>query len=93
MPLLVPLLLLLLLSASSHAQTPAQPLRVATRVIPPFVFEENGKLAGFSIDLWQNISEEMKVKSEMAASPTVADLLATVKSGKEIGRASCRERV
>ena len=81
-PLLVPLLLLLLLSASSHAQTPAKPLRVATRVIPPFVFEENGKLAGFSIDLWQSISQEMGARSEMAASPTVADLLATVKSGK-----------
>ncbi len=76
------LLLLLLLSALSHAQTPAKPLRVATREIPPFVFEENGKLAGFSIDLWQNISQEMGSRSEMAAYPTVADLLATVKSGK-----------
>jgi polar amino acid transport system substrate-binding protein len=76
------LLLLLLLSASSHAQTPAKPLRVATRAIPPFVFEENGKLAGFSIDLWQNISQEMGSRSETAAYPTVAELLAAVKSGK-----------
>src|SRR5712692_9198480 len=76
------LLLLLLLSASSHAQTPAKPLRVATRAIPPFVFEENGKLAGFSIDLWQTISQEMGSRSETAAYPTVVELLATVKSGK-----------
>jgi polar amino acid transport system substrate-binding protein len=76
------LLLLLLFAVSSHAQNPAKPLRVATRAIPPFVFEENGKLAGFSIDLWQNISEAMKVRSEMAAYPTVAELLAAVKSGK-----------
>jgi len=76
------LLIFFLLFAPSHAQSPARPLRVATRAIPPFVFEENGKLAGFSIDLWQNIAQEMGVKSETAASPTVADLLATVKSGK-----------
>ena len=73
---------LLLLPGPSRAQAPAKPLRVATRVIPPFVFEENGKLAGFSIDLWQGISEQMKVGSEMVVSPTVTDLLAAVKSGK-----------
>ena len=73
---------LVLLPAPSTAQAPAKPLRVVTRVIPPFVFEENGKLTGFSIDLWQSISEEMKVGSEIAASPTVPDLLAAVKSGK-----------
>jgi polar amino acid transport system substrate-binding protein len=73
---------LLLLPLPAPAQAPARPLRVATRVIPPFVFEEKSQLAGFSIDLWQNISEELKLRFEMAASPTVADLLATVKSGK-----------
>ena len=50
------LLALLLLTGSSRAQAPVKSLRVATRVIPPFVFEENGKLTGFSIDLWQGIS-------------------------------------
>ncbi|HEY3304132.1 MAG TPA: transporter substrate-binding domain-containing protein [Candidatus Binatia bacterium] len=64
------------------AQAPARPLRVATRVVPPFVFEDKGKLAGFSIDLWQNISEEIKARSELAEHPTVVDLLAAVKSGK-----------
>jgi len=76
------LLGLLLLPLSAPAQAPARPLRVATRVIPPFVFEDKGKLAGFSIDLWQNISEEIKARSELAEHPTVVDLLAAVKSGK-----------
>lgn len=70
------------LPPSAPAQAPARPLRVATRVIPPFVFDDNGKLAGFSIDLWQNISEEIKVGSEPAVYSTVVDLLAAVKSGK-----------
>jgi polar amino acid transport system substrate-binding protein len=76
------LAIVLFFPASSFAQTAARPLRVATRAIPPFVFEENGKLAGFSVDLWQNIAEELKVRSDMAAHPTVADLLATIKSGQ-----------
>ena len=73
---------LLLLPDPSPAQAPAKPLRVATRMIPPFVYEESRKLTGFSVDLWQSISEELKLKSEMQVNPTVQDLLSAVKAGK-----------
>jgi polar amino acid transport system substrate-binding protein len=63
-----------------HGQESEQPLRVATRLVKPFVFEENGKLVGFSIELWQRISNHMKVKSEFVIKPTVADLLSAIKS-------------
>jgi polar amino acid transport system substrate-binding protein len=77
------LIALLLPPAFSLAQTPVKPLRVATRVIPPFVFEEKGKLAGFSIDLWDGIAAEMKVRSETPlARATVQDLLSAVKAGQ-----------
>ncbi len=64
------------------AAAPARRLRVAIREIPPFVYKENGKLAGFSVDLWQSIAEEMKTGAEMSVHATVPELLAAVKSGK-----------
>jgi polar amino acid transport system substrate-binding protein len=57
-------------------------LKIATRVLPPFVTEENGKLSGFSIDLWNKIAEEMQVKSEFLKTNSVKDILATVQAKK-----------
>ena len=76
------LLCLLLLVGSSFAQSPAQPVRVATRLIPPFVFEEGGKLTGFSMELWQSIAGELKLSSEKVKAGDVKELLSTVKAGK-----------
>ena len=72
----------LLLVGSSYAQTPAKHVRVATRLVPPFVFEESGKLTGFSIELWQSIAEELKLSSEMVRAGDVKELLSTVRTGK-----------
>lgn len=47
-------------------------LRVATRVIPPFVMQNNDKLTGFSIDLWNKISQELgqaSLQNPIPASP------------------------
>jgi len=30
--------------------------------VPPFVFEDKGKLVGFSIDLWRSITDEIGVR-------------------------------
>src|SRR4051812_33437435 len=79
---LATVLLLLFTSAAARAESPAGVLRVATRVVKPFVFEEDGQLTGFSIELWQEISREMKVKSEFVVTPTVQDLLNSVKSNE-----------
>jgi polar amino acid transport system substrate-binding protein len=77
-------LVLLLIATPGLAQKPEsqQPLLVATREIPPFVFSQKGELSGFSIDLWRSIASEMNVKSKFVEYPTVADLLAAVKDGK-----------
>jgi polar amino acid transport system substrate-binding protein len=55
-------------------------IKVATRVLSPFVTEENGELGGFSIELWRNIAQELDVKSEFIKTNNVGDLLDTVKS-------------
>jgi polar amino acid transport system substrate-binding protein len=68
------------------SRTPApatsKTLKIATRVLPPFVTEENGQLSGFSIDLWNKITEEMQAKSEFQKTNSVKDILAAVQSGK-----------
>jgi polar amino acid transport system substrate-binding protein len=58
-------------------------LNVGTRVgIPPFVFEENGQLTGFSIELWQKIAEELGVQYKLTKNSNVTDLLSRVGEGK-----------
>jgi polar amino acid transport system substrate-binding protein len=75
-------LFLALVPAAGLAQAPTVSVRVATRVVKPFVFEENGELKGFSIELWQEISRRIGVKSEFLVKPTVQDLLQSVKSNE-----------
>ncbi len=55
-------------------------IKVATRLISPFVVEENGELGGFSIELWQNIARELKIESTFQKYANVTDLLDAVKS-------------
>lgn len=57
-------------------------LVVATRHVKPFVFEENGQLTGFSVELWQEIRRQLKAKSTFVVTPTVKELLDTVKAQK-----------
>ena len=73
-------LLVLSIPALGLAQAPTGVLRVATREVKPFVFDEGGHLTGFSIELWQEISRQMNVKSEFIVKPSVQDLLDSVKS-------------
>lgn len=75
------MLLMLLIVDPVPAQNPSQPpLRVATRIVPPFVIDDKGELGGFSIELWRSITEEMGVKSQLIVKPTVADLFSSVES-------------
>ena len=55
-------------------------IKVATRIVSPFVTEENGELGGFSIELWKNIAQELNIKSDFKKTQSVADLLNAVKS-------------
>jgi polar amino acid transport system substrate-binding protein len=68
--------------SSTPALATNKTLKISTRVLPPFVTEENGQLSGFSIDLWNKIAEEMKVKSEFQKTNSVKDILAAVQSSK-----------
>src|SRR5258705_13692098 len=76
--LCVPLLVLIVPFA--FAQPKEQKLRVATRLIKPFVYEQGGQLTGFSVELWQEIAKQMSVQSEFIVKPTGKELLDAVKS-------------
>ena len=39
-----------------------RPLRVATRVIAPFVLPKTDPPAGFSVDLWNEVARRMRVE-------------------------------
>ncbi|BAY27771.1 extracellular solute-binding protein [Calothrix sp. NIES-2100] len=82
---LITLLLVLSVVNPGIAQQPEPATKsflVATRVIPPFVFADNGKLSGFSIELWRSIANKIGVQSKFVEYSTVPDLLAAVKDGK-----------
>ena len=65
---------------ASAPEQAAPKLRVATRVIPPFVIDNKGELGGFSIELWRAIASRLKVESEFKVSPSVPELIETVKA-------------
>ncbi len=64
------------------AQQPAGELRVVTRVLPPMVVERQGQLTGFAIDLWNEISQRLKLKTTYHIAPDVGSLLSDVRSSK-----------
>jgi polar amino acid transport system substrate-binding protein len=75
---------LVLLSANSvFAQAQQEKLRVATRLVKPFVYDEAGTLTGFSVELWHELSRQLKVNSDFVVKASVKDLLQAVKS-KEV---------
>jgi len=77
------LLVVFAFSSDVRAQAPApgQTLHVAVRVLPPFVEQKEGKLTGFSVDLWNAIAERLGTKTEFQIVPDVHAQLDAVKSG------------
>lgn len=57
-------------------------LKVATQNLEPFSFKENGKIVGFSIDLWEEIAREMDLNYEFVFVENVVELLKTVRNGE-----------
>ena len=77
---LMAILFICLAPTVALSQPTDQKFRVATRIIKPFVFEENHALTGFSIELWQEISGQLNAKSEFVMKATVKDLLDATQS-------------
>jgi ABC-type amino acid transport substrate-binding protein len=75
-------LLSLIVVPVTLADEPPRVLHVATRVVPPMVVDDQGRLTGFSIELWNGIAEKLKATTEYKVAPDVGALLQAVQSGK-----------
>jgi polar amino acid transport system substrate-binding protein len=58
----------------------APELRVATRLVPPLVFQNGDDLSGFSIDLWNALAGKLKIKTNYQLTTDVEALLQSVRS-------------
>src|SRR5829696_3389986 len=76
------LLITILFGPTVHAQPASQELRVVTRILPPMVIDQQGQLSGFSIELWNTISELLNVKTAYQTAPNVGALLEEIRSGR-----------
>jgi polar amino acid transport system substrate-binding protein len=57
-------------------------IRVSTKKIEPFVFvDENKKVTGFSVDLWQEIANKLDLETEWVVRDTVKQIVDDVSSG------------
>lgn len=56
------------------------PLRVLTIERPPFAMRQNGQLAGFSIELWQEIATELSLDYELDLRTSFKEMLDEVAS-------------
>lgn len=65
-------------AAPSGAAGPGHALRVATRVLPPFVFRDGDSFTGFSVELWNEIALDMGLTSTWVETPNVKGILAAV---------------
>jgi len=70
---------ILVFAPYTFAQSQPSKLRVATRLVRPFVYEQQGQLTGFSIELWREIARQLNIQSEFVVKPTVKELLDTVR--------------
>ncbi len=69
----------MLAQTQSPQPTPVvQPLKVGTRVLPPFVSLNDGKFEGFSIDLWKALARSANFRFEMVEKGPLRDLLDAV---------------
>ncbi len=67
--------------AAAQTDPPEEPIRVVTKEIEPFVFIENGRPVGFSIDIWDEVASDLGLDFEYIIVDTVAEQLQAVELG------------
>jgi len=72
-------LAVLLVALSAGA---AEKVKVYTKPIEPFSFEQNGKTMGFSIDLWERLAKETGLEYEIVWVKTVGEVIDALKEKK-----------
>lgn len=60
----------------------AAPLRIATRLSKPDVFQENGEMVGFSVDIGRSLLAQLQRQAAIEVYPDVPDILNAVRTGQ-----------
>lgn len=70
-------------SLSPSSDTSADtPLRIATRLVTPDAFEENGQIVGFSVDIGRSIVEQLQQQAVIKTYSDVPGILGAIRSGQ-----------
>ena len=89
--LLLALFTALVCCGPAHAQdptpAPGEPLTAVTRKITPFVFEKNGRLTGYSIELWERVVREARLPFDPDKGYLVVDNVQQMLDELRAGRA------
>lgn len=72
----------LFLVHDNTAKAEALQLRVAAGLVEPFVMEEDGKLTGFAIDIWEEAAKRMGATTQYIVVDNLPDLFGALKDGK-----------
>lgn len=67
-------------SAAAPLPLAGQTLKVAMRLVPPFVFLKDDKPAGFSFDLWNELAKATGAQTELQIVDTLPHILEAVKT-------------
>ena len=68
--------------ASPSAPAAVAPLRVYTKPIKPFSFQDGTENKGFSLDLWERVAREANLPYEIHWVKTVGDLITALRDGQ-----------
>lgn len=64
----------------------ASSTQVVVKPVEPFAFERNGKIVGYSVDLWNKISAEVGLENHFTTVTNIPDLLGSIHGGTgEVG--------
>lgn len=69
------------LEAAPPGQQPAQPLRVITKPLEPFVIKDGDQLNGFSIELWDHVAQKIGLPYRWVQVTSVTEQLEAVERG------------
>ncbi len=60
----------------------SKPLKIVVKPTLPFIFEEDGEINGFAIELWDRIADELDVDYTLSIVKTMPELISTIQENK-----------
>lgn len=75
-----PIFLVLATTAMLLSQLSAQTLRVVTRDVEPFSFEQDGRRTGFAMELWDSLAKELNLPYDTRVVGTPQEMVAAVQT-------------